>query len=142
MRVTAIYEGTNAIQALDLVGRKLGDGGKAAFALLDEMTETAAASDMGAPVVAAVQALRARPTGCWGRGWNARAAGATAYLRAFARVLGADMHLRAAQSGEAARVALARVYIDHLLPEHAAHVAAMRADPAAYMDLTPEDLSA
>ena len=31
VRVTSIYEGTNAIQALDLVGRKLSDGGAAGF---------------------------------------------------------------------------------------------------------------
>ena len=30
VRVTAIYEGTNGIQAMDLVGRKLADGGAAA----------------------------------------------------------------------------------------------------------------
>ena len=33
VRVTAIYEGTNGIQAMDLVGRKLADGGAAAQAL-------------------------------------------------------------------------------------------------------------
>jgi len=142
VRVTAIYEGTNAIQALDLVGRKLGDGGTAAFALLDEMAATASVSDMGVPVADAVQSLRAATEWMLGQGMEARAAGATAYLCAFARVLGADMHLRAAASGEAARVTLARVYIDHLLPEHAAHLAAMRADPAAYMDLMPEGLTA
>ncbi|NBB97044.1 MAG: acyl-CoA dehydrogenase [Alphaproteobacteria bacterium] len=142
VRVTAIYEGTNAIQALDLVGRKLGDGGKAAFALLDEMSATAAASEMGAPVADAVQALRAATEWMLEQDMQGRAAGATAYLRAFARVLGADMHLRAAASEDATRKALARVYIDHLLPEHAAHLAAMRADPAAYMDLAPEGMTA
>jgi len=142
VRVTTIYEGTNAIQALDLVGRKLGDGGKAAFALLDEMSATASAADMGAPVADAVHAQRGATEWMLGQGMEGRAAGATAYLRAFARVLGADMHLRAAQAGDAARVALAQVYIDHLLPEHAAHLAAMRSDPAAYMGLSPEDLTA
>ena len=142
VRVTSIYEGTNAIQALDLVGRKLSDGGVAAFAVLDEMAKAARASGMGAPVTEAVQALRAATEWMLGQGMEARAAGATAYLRAFARVLGADMHLRAAASGEGARVALARVYLDQMLPEYAAHLAAMRADPAAYMDLTPEDMTA
>ena len=37
VRVTAIYEGTNGIQAIDLVGRKLADSGKAANGLIDEM---------------------------------------------------------------------------------------------------------
>jgi acyl-CoA dehydrogenase len=142
VRVTAIYEGTNAIQALDLVGRKLGDGGKAAFALLDEMAATAAASDMGAPMTGTVQAVRAATEWMLTQDTLGRAGGATAYLRAFARVLGAHMHLKAAQSGQAPRIALARVYLDHLLPEHTMHLAAMRADPAVFMDLAPEDLVA
>ena len=46
VRVTAIYEGTNGIQAIDLVGRKMMDGGEAASALLDEIeAATEAARD-------------------------------------------------------------------------------------------------
>src|SRR6056297_2849565 len=37
VRVTAIYEGTNGIQSMDLVGRKLMDGGDMAARLLDEI---------------------------------------------------------------------------------------------------------
>jgi alkylation response protein AidB-like acyl-CoA dehydrogenase len=38
-RITSIYEGTNGIQSIDLVTRKLGaDGGAAVWALLDEMS--------------------------------------------------------------------------------------------------------
>ena len=40
VRVTAIYEGTNGIQAIDLVGRKLSDSGKAANDLIDEIKIT------------------------------------------------------------------------------------------------------
>ena len=36
VRVTAIYEGTNGIQSMDLVARKMMDGGEAAYALIDE----------------------------------------------------------------------------------------------------------
>ena len=36
--VATIYEGTNDVQALDLVGRKLNDGGAAVFGLLDEIS--------------------------------------------------------------------------------------------------------
>ena len=44
VRISQIYEGTNGIQALDLLGRKIvKDGGVAMFALLDEID--AAASD-------------------------------------------------------------------------------------------------
>jgi hypothetical protein len=39
-RITQIYEGTNGIQALDLVGRKLGaNGGRAIFAFFNEMDD-------------------------------------------------------------------------------------------------------
>ena len=41
VRVTAIYEGTNGIQAMDLVARKMMDGGEAAFAILDEIEANA-----------------------------------------------------------------------------------------------------
>ncbi|MEL7154118.1 MAG: acyl-CoA dehydrogenase family protein, partial [Pseudomonadota bacterium] len=37
VRVTTIYEGTNGIQAMDLVARKMMDGGDAAARLLDEI---------------------------------------------------------------------------------------------------------
>ena len=40
-RITAIYEGTNGIQAMDLVARKMMDGGDAAFTLLDEIEANA-----------------------------------------------------------------------------------------------------
>jgi acyl-CoA dehydrogenase len=44
-RITMVYEGTNGIQAIDLVGRKLGlDGGGALRAFLAEARETAAAA--------------------------------------------------------------------------------------------------
>jgi len=55
-----------------------------------------------------------------------RFAGAVPYLRAFALVLGAGYHLRAA-CADAARVPLARVAIRRLLPEHAALLAEARA---------------
>ncbi len=43
VRITPIYEGTNGIQAADLVARKLGrDGGGAMAAVLDELRETVA----------------------------------------------------------------------------------------------------
>ncbi|MEY8100114.1 acyl-CoA dehydrogenase family protein, partial [Falsihalocynthiibacter sp. S25ZX9] len=41
VRVTAIYEGTNGIQAMDIVARKMMDGGDAAFRLLEEVENNA-----------------------------------------------------------------------------------------------------
>ena len=50
VRISAIYEGTNGIQAMDLVGRKMMDGGAAIHALVDAVEAEARAHDMGAPV--------------------------------------------------------------------------------------------
>ena len=63
VRVTAIYEGTNGIQAMDLVGRKMMDGGEAAFRLLDEVQAGAEAAratlpDLAGDVWNAAEALR------------------------------------------------------------------------------------
>jgi acyl-CoA dehydrogenase len=104
VRVTQIYEGTNGIQALDLVGRKLNDGGAAALALLGEIEGPEARA-----LEEATRVLAARPL-------PERAPGATAYLRAFARVLGADAHRRAARL-DPARASLARFQEARLLPE-------------------------
>jgi hypothetical protein len=122
VRVTTIYEGTNGIQAMDLVGRKMMDGGAAALRLIDEMAADAAGRrghrpDLAEAVVAAAQALRAATETLVARDPSARFAGAVPYLRAFARVLGGLYHLRAA-CADAARVPLAAFYIFRLMPEH------------------------
>lgn len=124
VRVTSIYEGTNGIQAMDLVGRKLADGGAAAFALLDEMTDVAAqeGGDLGRAVEAAVAAMRMATDQMLSLDMTDRGAGAVPYLRAFARVLGAGLHLRAALA-DPARRPLAAFYIQRLLPEHSALIA-------------------
>ena len=58
-----IYEGTNGIQAMDLVGRKMADGGEAAFRLIDEVQRAAEAARAsparsGGRCLAAAEALR------------------------------------------------------------------------------------
>jgi hypothetical protein len=67
-RIAPIYEGTNGIQAIDLAGRKLADGGAALFALLDDVQTEAAALDgdlaeVGARLAAAAEATR--EAGAW-----------------------------------------------------------------------------
>ena len=67
VRIAAIYEGTNGIQALDLAGRKLSrDDGAALASLVDEVDATAAAlvdhdrlSALGESLAAGAQDLRA-----------------------------------------------------------------------------------
>ena len=125
VRVTTIYEGTNGIQAMDLVARKLSDGGEAVFRLLDEVLEGAEAARSAQPVLAdavwqAAETLRETTEWLLTRpDLNDRFAGAVPYLRAFARVLGGHAHLAAAIAGDAGRLRLATFYIRRLLPEHA-----------------------
>jgi hypothetical protein len=73
---------------------------------------------------------------------DARFAGAVPYQRAFARVLGGHFHLRAALAGGAPRAALARFYVESLLPEHAGLLAQARDGAAAVLALSPDDLAA
>ena len=147
VRVTAIYEGTNGIQALDLVGRKLMDGGEAAFRLLDEIEAGAEAARADRPELAeavwqAAESLRETTEWLVAQDMTERMAGATPYLAAFARVLGAHAHLAAARLGDGARQRLAAFYIRRLLPDHAAHLAHVREGAADLMAITAEDLAA
>jgi len=141
VRVTAIYEGTNRIQAMDLVGRKMMDGGAAAFAVLDEVAGAVGPADLVADVVAAGAALRDATKSLVAQEMKDRFAGAVPCLRAFARVLGAHFHLAAA-AADTAREALARVYIKRLLPEHAALLAQVREGAAGLCALDARALSA
>ena len=126
VRVTAIYEGTNGIQAMDLVARKLMDGGEAAGRLLDDIKAFAEATreqipDLAGPVWQATETLRETTEWLVGQSdLNDRFAGAVPYLKAFARVLGGYYHLKAAAAEltPGTRMALARFYILRLLPEH------------------------
>ncbi|SDN54249.1 hypothetical protein SAMN05216196_101850 [Lutimaribacter pacificus] len=127
-RITPIYEGTNGIQAADLVGRKMMDGGEAAFRLLDEIEAHAESvrsqmPELAEPVWQASETLREAVEWLVAQSdMPTRLAGSVPFLRAFARVLGGHYHLRAAlaEQGEGARTKLARFYIMRLLPEHAA----------------------
>ena len=146
VRVTSIYEGTNGIQAMDLVGRKMMDGGEAAFRLIDEIEAGAEAAraifpDMATPLWNAAEALREATEALVAMAGHDRNAGAVPYLRAFARVLGGHFHLKAALA-DAARADLARFYIRRLLPDHAACLAQVREGAAGLYALTPEALQA
>ncbi|MFO1106746.1 MAG: acyl-CoA dehydrogenase [Amaricoccus sp.] len=118
VRVTAIYEGTNGIQALDLVGRKLADGGAAARALIAEI---GASAEAGASAELAGTADRLAAATDWMLAAAARdrAAGAVPYLRAFALTLGGHYLLRTAlaEGDEGAGAALAAFHLRRLLPE-------------------------
>ena len=118
VRVTAIYEGTNGVQAMDLIGRKLGDGGAAARALMEEIRAAGAGprgdlAPLGEQLAIAADALEAATDWMLAAEPNDRAAGAVDYLRAWALLLGGAYLLRGAgvEGPEAARRAgLARYY--------------------------------
>ena len=146
VRVTAIYEGTNGIQAMDLVGRKMMDGGEAAYRLLDEIQAEAEAAqgalpDLAQAVSGATKTLRETTEWMVAQDMNDRFAGAVPYLKAFARVLGAYFHLKSAMA-DAKRVPLAQVHILRLLPEHMGLCTHARAGAEGLYALSVDDLVA
>jgi len=156
-RILPIYEGTNGIQALDLIGRKICRvGGAPARAFLRQVDETAsalkAASDprlvtIGESLASAAAALGQATDWLLDR-WTAAqpeaAAGATAYLRLFGMVAGgwllgkgalAAADLAPQANGAAAfydgKIGLAHFYAEALLPAAAGQaLVAMRGAPA------------
>jgi alkylation response protein AidB-like acyl-CoA dehydrogenase len=147
VRVTAIYEGTNGIQAMDLVARKLMDGGEAAFRLLEEIEQGAEAAKATHPALAeavwqSAESLREATEWLVAQSdLNQRFAGAVPYLRAFARVLGGHVHLASAMAGDASRVKLATFYIKRLLPEHIGLLAHVREGGDDLLAITADDLA-
>ncbi len=149
VRVTAIYEGTNGIQAMDLVARKMMDGGEAALRLLDEVEAHAESARGDLPELAeavwqAKESLRETTEWLVAQGdLNDRFAGAVAYTRAFARVLGAHFHLVAALRDRGGpRERLAAFYITRLLPEHTGLLAEAQAGSEGLFALSADDLAA
>lgn len=148
VRVTAIYEGTNGIQAMDLVARKMMDNGEAAYRLLEEVEQNAEAAreqfpNMAGAVWAAAETMR--ETTEWivsQKDMSDRFAGAVPFLKAFALTLGSHAHLKAAmvEGGAGPRTRLARFYIKRLLPEHVALVQHTREGSEDLFAVTAEDL--
>jgi len=148
VRVTAIYEGTNGIQAMDLVGRKLMDGGEAVARLLEEIEDGAEAAraalpDLAKPLWQASENLREVTEWLVSQDMDTRFAGAVPYLTAFARVLGGHVHLASAmaEGGTGPRTALARFFMNRLLPEHTGLLAQARTGAEDIFALSADDLA-
>ena len=134
-RIAPIYEGTNGIQAIDLVTRKLPlSGGATVKAYMDELRRTVAAIDaindpafgwtgvrLGEALDSlerATQWLQARPQ------QDAALAGATPYLRLFATAAGGTLLAEEALAARrlpadagaepAARIAIARFFAENI----------------------------
>jgi 3-(methylthio)propanoyl-CoA dehydrogenase len=118
-RIAPIYEGTNGIQALDLIGRKLPMRGGA---VVSELLDTIEATD--ARLVDAVRAVRAATDWIVAHASTPveAMAGATPYLRALATTVGGWMLARQAQAAvgsdaySEAKRSTASFYIDNVLP--------------------------
>jgi len=132
-RIAPIYEGTNGIQALDLVQRKLfRDGGAEMAALLAEVRAT---DPQLAEAAAALERMTAWMLDRGQRDPAAAAASATAYLDAAGWVLGGWMLARAA-AADGRYGPIAAFYLARLLPRAAARVAEIEA-PEALLALLP-----
>jgi alkylation response protein AidB-like acyl-CoA dehydrogenase len=136
-RIARIYEGTNGIQAMDLVGRKLGlAGGRLAerlFAVLEGHLESDPEAPFAAPLRDAVQGLREATR--WlaengGQDPEQAAAGAWPYLRLAALTVIGYLWSRMAAVAQAqldagtgnrpfleAKLASAQFYFEKVLPE-------------------------
>ncbi|MHA7270318.1 acyl-CoA dehydrogenase [Arthrobacter sp. HLT1-20] len=136
VRIAAIYEGTNGIQAADLVGRKLGiRGGASVLEFLASMREVeteltqggAAFASIGAELGRAFDALEEATRWMLRTGTtdpNAVLSGSTPFLRMWGLCTGAWMLARAALAAAAtddaslaqSQLVLARFYAEQLLP--------------------------
>ena len=121
-----IYEGTNGIQAMDLVGRKLLDKGKVAFQILDEINQTVTQAmsqahpdmiEMGKKLDQNSEIFRNTLDWMLSRkGTNERYAGSMPFLRAIGYLLGGHYLLKAAiSSSEDEWRALSKFYVSNLL---------------------------
>lgn len=157
VRIAPIYEGTNGIQALDLVGRKLNaDGGAHWRALIAEMRDFTAGLDRAMvsakPTLSeGIDALESAAENLFANGFEQivdTAGAATPYLRLFGTVVGA--YLLAFQAVEAERrlasdegnpaflkskITVARFYIEQLLPPATALLAPIKAGARSIMEM-------
>jgi len=166
-RILPIYEGTNGIQALDLVGRKLGlRGGEPVKNMFADMQETvkglAAAGDemtaMSLQLNLAVSALKDATDWLYGNAPNdphAAPAGATPYLRMFATTVGAHLLGRSALKARAllndgaadaeflkAKIITARFFMGQILPTATALLGPVTAGAETLFAIDEELLSA
>ena len=160
-RILPIYEGTNGIQAMDLVGRKLArDAGEAARALIADMWQTAfAATDspvvglayIGRMLANAVASLETATAHILQDDPVRAAAGSRPYLELFGIIAGGWLLARlalaaarqiAAKEGDsgylAAKIATARAYAEHFLALTPGYLAAV--EGGAVLDFPLEQL--
>ena len=156
-RITQIYEGTNGIQALDLVGRKLPMGtGRLArrffHPVAADLERMAGVPDMMDFIMPMAKAFgRLQQATLWlGKAGTANpddaGAAATEYLRMFGLVAIGYMWCRMAETAQAnsadsfhaAKLASARFYMAKMLPETGSLLSSITAGSASVMSLSEE----
>ncbi|WP_257540773.1 acyl-CoA dehydrogenase [Sphingobium sp. CFD-1] len=147
-RIAQIYEGTNGVQAMDLVGRKLAlEGGAVAQGFFDLIA--ADLEGQGAPIAAAtrdaLQLLRDATAALRGADADALGAAAVDYLRLFALVAMGWMWARMADAAtkggtplHSAKIAVADFFARRMLPQVKGLTAALSAGAQSIMAL-PDD---
>ncbi len=157
-RIAMIYEGANGVQALDLVGRKLGaDGGKPVMAFFDLVKtfikendgNEALKADFLDPLKAASKDLQAAAMFFMQNGMkdpNAALAGSTDFLHLFGHVCLGYMWARMAKAAldgseefHKAKLATGRYYMARQLPATKMHLARIESGAAPVMALAAED---
>jgi alkylation response protein AidB-like acyl-CoA dehydrogenase len=156
-RIAPIYEGTNGVQALDLIGRKLGmENGLAVTELAEDMRATAEGlsnglSDLTPGLRDGIDAVeRGAEWLLRRRGTPDALAGAVPFLNLVGDVVGGWLLAKAAlaaqgRPGDAylgAKPWLARFYGDHVLAAAPSRLAAVTAGAEELYALTPELLGA
>jgi len=160
-RIPMIYEGANGIQALDLVGRKLGkDGGRAVMAFFNEVQGYAKDHAGDAAMKPLIEPLgkalgHLQQAAMWfmqnalARPDNA-GAGATDFMHLFGLVALGYMWCRIAEAAHEklaadssgrmnAKLVTARFFMERMLPETATHLARIQAGAGSVMEM-PADL--
>ncbi|WP_327754846.1 acyl-CoA dehydrogenase C-terminal domain-containing protein (plasmid) [Sphingobium sp. SJ10-10] len=144
-RIAQIYEGTNGVQAMDLVGRKLSMAGGAVvdgfFALIAEELKAAEGLSIAERTGEALTLLRGVTASLRGAGVEAAGAASVDYLRLFALVSMGWMWTRmaAAANGETplheAKRAVADFFAQRMLPQAQGLAGSIAAGEATIMAL-------
>jgi hypothetical protein len=162
-RIAMIYEGANGIQALDLVGRKLGrNGGRAVMSFFGEVSafikENEADEAMKpyvAPLGKALAHLQQATMWFMQNAMKApdnAGAGATDYMHLFGLVVFGYMWAQIVKAARAklsngangatdrlnAKLVVGRFFMERMLPETGAHLARIEAGAATVMELPAE----
>ena len=158
-RITTIYEGTNGVQALDLVGRKLAaNGGRAVFSFFADVDEFIAANEGNedmALFIEGLQSIKAQLQD--GTTWlmqngmsdfNNAGASSHDYLHLFGLTALAFMWARMAKTAlekkgkepfYETKLVTGRYFVERLLPDGAAHLAKVKTGAAPVMALHADD---